>query len=279
MTGALLLDEGFLDHVVAGFAVIALFEAPLTDNRDQIAQHVGTAAHHRAIVVRGQRIQPDFVEQLVGRNEVRQPTPIAERLARYGGIVNELPGNQFAEEFVPRQFLCDQFFIGEFGNLPTAVHEHDPFVALIAFRVLDDAEKGREPGPGRHKIQVASRHQVVKNQGAGRLAVDENAVADPQMLEPRRQRPVRDLDRKEFQMLFVVGAGHAVGAHEGAAGDLQPDHCELAVAESEARIAGSLEAEKVVRPMMHADNPSRIRVLMTSAQAPGCVDSAAVFAI
>ena len=55
-------------------------------------------------------------------------------------------------------------------------------------------------------------------------------------------------------MLFVVGAGYALGAQEGTAGDLQADHRELAVAKSEARIAGSFEAEKVVRPIMYAAN-------------------------
>jgi hypothetical protein len=72
------------------------------------------------------------------------------------------------------------------------------------------------------------------------------------------------LIEKEFKMLFVVGAGHAVGAQKGTPGDVQADHRELAVALSGARIAGGLEAEKVVRPMMYAANLRRLKL-------PGCV--------
>src|SRR6202040_2241960 len=60
--------------------------------------------------------------------------------------------------------------------------------------------------------------------------------------------------REEFQFVLVIGAGHAVGAHQGPAVDLQADHGELAVLESKAGIAGGGEAEKRVGPVPDRKN-------------------------
>src|SRR5271169_3669 len=69
------------------------------------------------------------------------------------------------------------------------------------------------------------------------------------MLKPRRQRPVRHLDRKEFEVLLVIRAGQAIGAQQRPAGHFEPDHGELAVLKAEAGISRGGEAEKAVRPM------------------------------
>jgi hypothetical protein len=96
---------------------------------------------------------------------------------------------------------------------------------------------------------VAAVLEVVEHQRPGRLATDDDAVALPQMLQPRGQRPVGHLDREERELFLVVGAGHAVGAQERTAVHLQADHRELAVAEAEGGVARGREAEQGVGPV------------------------------
>ena len=74
-------------------------------------------------------------------------------------------------------------------------------------------------------------------------------VALPDLLQARRQWPVRDLDREEFKRLFVVGARHRIGAQQWPAVDLEPDHGKLPVLESEAGIARGGETEKRIGPV------------------------------
>ena len=52
----------------------------------------------------------------------------------------------------------------------------------------------------------------------------------------------------------MIGAGHGVGAQQRTALDLEPDHGELAVLESEAGIAGGGEAEKRIGPVPDRKN-------------------------
>src|SRR3954447_12970220 len=52
----------------------------------------------------------------------------------------------------------------------------------------------------------------------------------------------------------MIGAGHAVGAHQWATIDLQTDHGELAVKETKAGITGGGEAEKRIGPMTDRKN-------------------------
>ena len=79
-------------------------------------------------------------------------------------------------------------------------------------------------------------------------------VALPDLLQPRGQRPVRDLDAEEFEFVLVIGARHAVGAQQRPALDLEADHRELAVLEAEAGIAGGGEAEKRIGPVPDGKN-------------------------
>src|ERR1700722_12177950 len=96
---------------------------------------------------------------------------------------------------------------------------------------------------------MAARQQIIENQSSGRLTVDQNTVAGLQMLQPRRQRSVLYFDREELQVLFVIGAGEAIGAQQRPAADLEPDHRELAVLKAEPGIARGGEAEKTFCPM------------------------------
>src|SRR5258708_18868210 len=52
----------------------------------------------------------------------------------------------------------------------------------------------------------------------------------------------------------MVGARHAVGAHQGTAIDLDADHGELSILEAETGIAGRGEAEKRIGPMPDSKN-------------------------
>ncbi|MCY1529167.1 hypothetical protein D9M68_643000 [compost metagenome] len=81
------------------------------------------------------------------------------------------------------------------------------------------------------------------------------------MLQPGGQRAVRHLDAEEFQVLFPVRAGDGVGAHQRTAAFLlQADHHELAIFEAQARVAGALEAEQRVVPVMNAEDALGVEV-------------------
>src|ERR1700716_1918525 len=84
------------------------------------------------------------------------------------------------------------------------------------------------------------------------------------MLQTRGQRPVRYLDRKEFEPVLVIGAGDAVGTQQRLLADLQADHREFAVAKTERRIARGGEAEQRVGPVMDAQDAFLIEVAHVS---------------
>ena len=118
-----------------------------------------------------------------------------------------------------RQLVRDQVGVGELVDLAHAVHEHDLVEALVGVGVADDAHERRQAGAGREQVEVAAGQQVGQHQRAGRLAADQHLVADLQVLQPRGQRAVRDLDAEELEVLFPVGAGDRIGAHQRLAVD------------------------------------------------------------
>ncbi|MNE42802.1 hypothetical protein D3C80_1369500 [compost metagenome] len=74
------------------------------------------------------------------------------------------------------------------------------------------------------------------------------------MLQLRRQRTIGNLDAEELEMLFPVRAGDRVCTHKRPAiGLLQADHHELTVLEAQTRVAGALEAEQGVIPVMDTE--------------------------
>src|SRR5437868_4787927 len=98
------------------------------------------------------------------------------------------------------------------------------------------------------------------------------------MLETRGQRPVRHLDRKEFEPVLIIGAGHTIGAQQRSFTDLQTDHREFAVAKTKRRIAGRGEAEQGVGPVMDAENAFQIEVAHLSAvREPVCAGYSFVY--
>jgi hypothetical protein len=102
---------------------------------------------------------------------------------------------------------------------------------------------------------MLARLEIVEQQRAGRLAADQNLLPGPHVLQQRGQGSVLHLDAEELHVLFVIGAGDAVGAHQRPAVDLQADHHELPVAEAQCGVARRAEAEQAVVPVPDAQNP------------------------
>ena len=96
--------------------------------------------------------------------------------------------------------------------------------------------------------------QIVEHERPRGLAAHQQAVAFLQMLQPRGQGTVLNLDAEEFKMFLIVGAGDAVGAHQGATADLQANHDELAVLEAQPRVARGGEAEQRLVPVPYAQD-------------------------
>src|SRR5690606_20275105 len=97
---------------------------------------------------------------------------------------------------------------------------------------------------------------MVEHQGAGGLAADKDLVAGLDVLQLRCERAVFHLDGKEFQLFLVVGAGNAVGAHQGPPLMLQTDHAEMAVLERQTGIAAGEKTQKGVVPAVNTGNPA-----------------------
>jgi hypothetical protein len=103
--------------------------------------------------------------------------------------------------------------------------------------------------------------KVVQHQRTRRFFADDDLVAFLQVLQLGSQRAIRHLDAEELQMLFPVRAGDRVGAHKRTAiGLLQADHHELTVLKAQARVAGALEAEQGVVPVMNTEDTFVVHV-------------------
>ncbi|MNL24189.1 hypothetical protein D3C87_1456130 [compost metagenome] len=132
------------------------------------------------------------------------------------------------------------------------MHKNDLVETFVDIRVLDDAHERRQAGARAEQEQMLAGLQVIDNQGADRLAADQNGVALFQMLQPRRERAVLHLDAEEFEVFFVVGAGDAVGPQQRFAFNFQADHDEVAVVEPQGRVTSRGEGKQGVVPVVHA---------------------------
>src|SRR5690606_3758400 len=112
--------------------------------------------------------------------------------------------------------------------------------------------EGSQARAGAEQEQVLARLEVVYHQRAHRFAADQDGVAFFQVLQARGQGPVLDLDAEKLKVFFVVGAGDAVGTHEGLAFDFQADHDEMAVVEPQGRVTRGGEGKKRIVPVAHA---------------------------
>jgi len=201
----LFLDEGLFDHVVAGFAVIALLESARVENGAQIGQHGRAAAEHEPIVRRIDGGQTEIGgEPARGQKQGDAPL-VAEGLAGHRRVIGELGARALADEFVVGQVVRDEVAIREFALPAATVHDDDAFEALVGLGILDDAQEGREAGSGAKQEEIAPLPQVVDQQRAGRLAADDDGIADLQVLEAGGQRPIGDLDAEELEFLLIGG--------------------------------------------------------------------------
>jgi hypothetical protein len=133
--------------------------------------------------------------------------------------------------------------IAEIADRARAAHQNDLLEALVGLRILDEPEKRSHAGTGRKHEQPLARPDISQNQRAGRLRAHQDRIARLNVLEPRGQRSLRDLDAVELQELFIARAREAVGTHELAAARLEADHDELAVLETQRGAARRSEAE------------------------------------
>ncbi len=237
-----------------GLAVVALFVAAVGEELAGVADHVGAAAEHEAVVLDRHVRQSDILEQLARGHQVGDPAAVAERLAGHGRVVDQLRADHLAQKFVLRKALGDGLAVGKLLHLPAAVDEHDLFEALVGFRVLDDRQEGREAGAGPEEVEILARQQVVEHQRTGGLLADDDRIADLEVLQLGRKRPGLDLDGEELEFLLVIGRHHAVGPQQRPALDLDADHRELAVPEAESRIARRAEGEERVGPVVDRQN-------------------------
>ncbi len=140
-------------------------------------------------------VSPNSLPEVI-RSVIRPA--IAEGVAGHGRIIDQLVAHEFADQIVVRQLLGDHLAISEFGDAAAAVQQDHLFEALIGLGILDHAQNA--PARCRYRPDTdASRLEIVDDKRAGRLAADDDLVALLEVLQTRGQRPVRHLDRKEFE--------------------------------------------------------------------------------
>ena len=133
------------------------------------------------------------------------------------------------------------------------MHQHHLLKLAVGFGVADDAHPRRQASARAHEVQAFARQQIVDEQRARGFAAHHNGVTHLNVLQLRGERAIGHLDAQKLQVLFVVGAGNAVGAQERLAPVLtQANHGEVAIRKTQARVAGGGKAEQAVGPVVHA---------------------------
>ncbi len=254
------LGKSLLDNEVAGLTMVTFDEVAIEQQLLGVGEQRGAAADHDAVLLGLEIGEAHILEQLARGHQVGDAATVVEGVAGHGRVIDQLVANHLAEHLVLRQRLGDHLAIGELLDVAAAVQQHDLLEALVGFRILDHAQERREAGAGADQVEVAAVEQVVDHQSSRRLAADDDGIAFLEVLQPRGQRTVLHLDGEEFELVFVIRAGDAVGAQQRLLVDLQPDHREFAVAEAERGIAGGLEAEQGVGPVVNADNAFLVEV-------------------
>src|SRR5690606_15952989 len=159
-----------------------------------------------------------------------------------------------AEILVVRQLLGNQVLVGQLAHPATTVGQDHLVEALVGFRVLDDADEGRQAGASAQQIEIATGQHVIQYQSAGGLAADDDVVTDLDVLQAGGQGAIRHLDAVELHGVLVIRTSDTVGTHQRATLDFQTDHDEMAVLEAQTRITGGLEGEQGVGPVMYAED-------------------------
>src|SRR5690554_4077494 len=272
-----LLRARFLAHSFAGR--LFLYKRPLDDKVSritqarrnlqlelvaehllQVIQHRRTAAKHRTVILRIERRQADIFKQLATAHQLGNTPLVAERLTGYCRVINQLVTHQFTKKLVFWQLLCNKLYVSQFADKAHPMHQNDFLIAFVSFRLLNQAQKWRQTGTCCQQIQVLARTQIIQQQRTGRFFADTNTVAHLQMLQTRSQRPVRYLDRVEFQVVLIIGTGNGVRTHQGSPLNLKANHDKLTIFKTQARITGGLETEQAIIPVMHAKNALGVEI-------------------
>ena len=199
----------------------------------QILEHAGAAANHHSVAGRIECGQLQVFKHLAAFHQIGNAPHVAVALAGYGGVIQQLFGDQLPQKLVLRQVVHHQVVVSQLIGLAHAVHQHDLLEALISLRVADDAHERRQAGSCGQQVQAFAGQQVVNHQRAGRFAADDDLVANLHVLQARGQGAVGHLDAQEFKVFLVVRAHDAVSAKQGLVIDAQTDHGEVAVAEAQ----------------------------------------------
>ena len=158
---------------------------------------------------------------------------MVERFSRRGGIVEKFAGRRFAQVLVlahVRDDICREL---QFGDLTAPLDRDDRFERVVSLWIAQNTGKGRKARAGRKQPEPLAGLQIRKQERSGRLAVDDNMIADPDVLQSRGERAVGNLDRKELQMVVIDGARHGVGTKQRAGLGLKTDHGELTALKTE----------------------------------------------
>ncbi len=128
--------------------------------------------------------------------------------------------------------------------------------AGIGLRIARHAQPGGQARARADQEQPLAAGQGVQDQGAGGLLAHQHCVPGHDLLQPRGQGTVGDLDREELQLLGPAGAGDGIGAQHRLAAVFarQADHHELARTEAEVLGPFHAEAEQAVGPVADPQN-------------------------
>src|ERR1700688_2547013 len=161
---------------------------------------------------------------------------------------------QFSGELSVPHLIHNVGTVTKFCDLPATVHDDNALESGVSFRCAYDARERSEARARAQQEQVTTRQQIIRHQGTSRLGSQEKSVVDIQMLQTRCQRTVRDLDTEKLEMIVEWCTGHAVGAHQWFALELQSDHGELSGFEPKRWMARDNEAKQEVAPVPTFDN-------------------------
>src|SRR6202011_2060503 len=152
----------------------------------EFLQHAGAAAQHGAVGLPIQHRKSDVVEKLARRDQVGDPTAIAERLAGNGRIVDEFIGEKRSEQFVLPKVLDQALAVGQFRHLAATVGQNNRFIGVVDIWILDQTCERRKASAGRKQQQPLSRYEVSGNERARWLTADQNLIAFPYLLQAGR---------------------------------------------------------------------------------------------
>src|SRR5262245_61359997 len=106
---------------MARMALIALEKSARFEQGAKIAQHFRAAAKHDPVGRSIESRQLKVLKDLVGRDQIRDATGVAERLPGDCRIIDELLTHAFAQKFMLGKVTGNAFTIGQFRNLAAAM--------------------------------------------------------------------------------------------------------------------------------------------------------------